>query len=107
MDDERGYEAPINQAIADEIKGIRGRKCLTQRQVADGAGLNYYVYRRYEKGERDLTVDKLDAIAKVLDVPADQIWRDAVAHARLIPLDETSPLQVLDDRETSASSHPE
>jgi transcriptional regulator with XRE-family HTH domain len=76
----RGALSPVNQAIALEILAFRKRAGLTQDQLAERVRMNPGVYRRYETGERAISVADLDRIAAALGVGAGDIWRDARRH---------------------------
>lgn len=55
------------------IKEIRSKKGLLQKEVAAAAGLHPANYNKMEKGEREPSIDALDKIAKLFDMTIDQI----------------------------------
>ncbi len=58
------------------LKLIREAKGLTQREVAEAAGVSFRSYQHYEQGERDLNktqVDTVCKIAKVLGCTAEEL----------------------------------
>lgn len=62
-------EKELGKAIA-EVRGLRG---LTQRQLADGAGLTVNYISLLENAERSVSIDTLNRLADVLKVPAEWI----------------------------------
>ena len=55
------------------IKEIRSKKGLLQKEVAAAAGLHPANYNKMEKGEREPSIEALDKIAKLFDMTVDQI----------------------------------
>ncbi|MEM8750724.1 MAG: helix-turn-helix transcriptional regulator [Pseudomonadota bacterium] len=51
---------------------IRVRRVLmgmSEKHLAEATGISLYMLRRYERGEGNITMDKVDSIAATLDVP--------------------------------------
>ena len=55
------------------ISDLRIDNDLTQKQVAEQLGMHLEVYRRYEKGLRDIPLWALIKLAKFYKVPTDYI----------------------------------
>lgn len=59
--------------IGLNIKKIREQKGLLQKEVANIAGLHPANYNKTEKGERELSIEAIDKIAKYFGMTIDQI----------------------------------
>lgn len=59
--------------IGLNIKKIREQRGLLQKEVALAAGLHPANYNKTEKGERELSIEALDKIAKLFSMTIDQI----------------------------------
>jgi transcriptional regulator with XRE-family HTH domain len=57
-----------NQVVADQVKALRGRRGISQQQLADKIGETQSTVARIESGARSVTVDELFRIAWALDV---------------------------------------
>jgi len=55
------------------IKKIREHRNYTQQFMADSLELSQNAYCKIENGTTKLTIDRLEGIAKVLDVPVESI----------------------------------
>ena len=55
--------------IGEKIRQIRKEKGLTQKELADKAGLSTMSIRRYENGERVAPEKLLKSIARALNLP--------------------------------------
>lgn len=55
------------------LKLLRSERGLTQQQVACGLNLNSVTYLRYEKGQREPSIDMLIAMATFFDVSVDYL----------------------------------
>ena len=53
------------------LKQLRQERGLTQQQLADDLGLNSVTYLRYEKGQREPSIDLLIVFAEYFDVSID------------------------------------
>ena len=53
------------------LKQLRQERGLTQQQLADDLGLNSVTYLRYEKGQREPSIDLLIIFAEYFDVSID------------------------------------
>ena len=54
--------------LGKSIRRIRMRRNMTQRELANAAGLGESAFRSYELGERSPKQNTLERIAKALDV---------------------------------------
>ena len=54
--------------LGDKVRKAREKAQLTQAEVAERAGINSSYYAQIERGEVNLSVDKLQSIAKVLKI---------------------------------------
>lgn len=76
------------------LKEIRKERGLTQRQVADMAGMSQSYYTELENGKKQINAHRMECIAKALRVrPRDLIFdasvsKDADRLERLSQLDE-------------------
>lgn len=61
------------QAIGKKIKRLRELKDLTQDYVASEIGLSQSAYSKIEAGETDLTYQRLEKIAEVLQIKPEDI----------------------------------
>ena len=65
--------------IADNIKRFRELKNLSREYVALQLDMSASGYSKIERGEVELTVSKIERIAKVLDVDIGLLFRFSVA----------------------------
>ena len=56
-----------------ELKRIRTQKGLTQQTVADGIQCSSTVYARYERGEREPSIEMLLKLSAFFDVTVDYL----------------------------------
>ncbi|MFD3431117.1 helix-turn-helix domain-containing protein [Nocardia fluminea] len=66
----------IAAIMAAELRGQRGRRRLTQAQLAALSGVSYRAVVRLENAQRSATVEQLLALADALDVPATALLPD-------------------------------
>ena len=57
-----------NRLLGKSIRKIRMRRNMTQRELANAAGLGESAFRSYELGERSPKQNTLERIAETLDV---------------------------------------
>jgi transcriptional regulator with XRE-family HTH domain len=60
----------ITKRAGVKIRALRRLKGLTQEQVAEAAQINHSYYGRIERGEANVSLELLAAIAEALDVRA-------------------------------------
>ena len=58
----------ISERIGDNIKDARTKKNLTQEALGKLVGCSGVAIMRYEKGERKVSLELVESIAKALDV---------------------------------------
>lgn len=54
--------------LGEKVRKAREKARLTQAEVAEKAGINSSYYAQIERGEVNLSIDKLQGIAKVLKI---------------------------------------
>jgi len=59
--------------LGDKVRKAREKARLTQVEVAEKADLNVSYYAQIERGEVNLSIDKLQSIAKVLKIKSLEI----------------------------------
>lgn len=59
--------------LGENIKKIRLKAKLTQKQVADKADMHVNYFARIERGEENLTFEVLEKIVKALKVKSSEI----------------------------------
>ena len=62
--------------IGEKIRKIRREKDITQEALAQQIGCKQQTIVAYEKNQRDLSVTKLEQIAKVLNVPVASFFQE-------------------------------
>ena len=59
--------------LGDKVRKAREKARLTQAEVAEKADINVSYYAQIERGEVNLSIDKLQSIAKVLKIKSLEI----------------------------------
>ena len=59
----------MNESIGEKIKQLRKERGYTQMDLADRINVSYQQVQKYEKNETQLSVQRLAAIARALEVP--------------------------------------
>lgn len=67
------------RALGQNIRRIRKENRLTQEDVADKAHLNSSYYGRIERGEMNVTIETLMAIALALNVDVPELFESEVS----------------------------
>ena len=62
----------------NKIRDLRKSRRLTQKELADAAGLSIDTISRYERGDREPRITEMGMIAKALGCPAKDILMDDV-----------------------------
>jgi transcriptional regulator with XRE-family HTH domain len=70
------------------LKELRMEKGMTQQEVADALGISQVTYSRYEKGEREPTLEMLVALSSFFDVSVDYLLDVTPSETRAKDLDE-------------------
>jgi transcriptional regulator with XRE-family HTH domain len=69
---------PLVQTFAANLRAARLARNLTQEELADRAGLHRTYIGSAERGERNVTLESVEAIARALDVsPSSLISTDS------------------------------
>lgn len=58
---------------AEKIRKVRIRKSITQEEMAGYLGLSQRAYSKLETGETQIKIDRLEEIAKLLDVQINEL----------------------------------
>jgi transcriptional regulator with XRE-family HTH domain len=61
------------QHIGKTIKGIREEKGLTQQQIAELVHMHRSNYSKVESGERELSIEAINTVAKFFGITIDQL----------------------------------
>ncbi len=59
--------------IADNLKTYREQKGLLQKEVANAVGVHPSNYSKMEKGERDVSIEVADKLAKFFGITIDEL----------------------------------
>ena len=59
----------MTQTIGQKIKQLRKERGFTQMDLADRINVSYQQVQKYEKGETQISVQRLSSIARALEVP--------------------------------------
>jgi len=59
--------------IARNLKALREQKGLLQKEVANAVGVHPSNYSKMEKGERDVSIETADKLAKYFDITLDEL----------------------------------
>ena len=73
---------PRHRALGDAVRELRTARSLTQEALGDHAGLTTNYVGDAERGERNLSVRALWALADGLGIPASELLRAAEQHER-------------------------
>lgn len=57
----------------EKLRALREKKGLTQKQLAEQAGISFTSYGKYERGERIPDIDNMGAIATVLEADINEL----------------------------------
>jgi transcriptional regulator with XRE-family HTH domain len=85
-DDEAGAGSGYNIAVGDRIRNVRRQQNLSLKAVEQMSGHEFKasILGAYERGERAISVPRLQRLARLYDVPVDQ----------LLPPNENGPAAV-------------
>ena len=59
----------IDAVIGEKIRGLRKGGGLSQMKLADMVGVSYQQIQKYEKASGNISVERLEQIAKAFKVP--------------------------------------
>ena len=57
------------RGIGRNIKSYRQQRGVTQMELADRIGVSYQQVQKYEKGQSQISIDRLYLVARALDTP--------------------------------------
>lgn len=60
--------------LLKNIKTVRKEQGISQESVAYDLGIDYSTYGKIERGQISLTVDRMEKIAKILNVKVSEIY---------------------------------
>jgi len=63
----------VTSNLSEKIRQIRLQKGLSQENMADMLGLSTTAYGDIERGRNELSVSRLENVAKLLDVPLPEL----------------------------------
>jgi transcriptional regulator with XRE-family HTH domain len=63
-------DSPLRQALAGNLRHLRGERGLSQEELADLAGLHRTFVGAVERCERNISVDNIGKLADALGVSA-------------------------------------
>ena len=82
-----GHTMPtLTDHVAAEIRAEMARQRVTQVQVAAALRMSQPVVSRMLKGSRPLTLDFIEDVARVLNVPISQLVGDPDVDFRITPV---------------------
>lgn len=61
------------------IKALRAYNELSQTEVAEKLGCTFQTYNKKENGKTDFTLEELNVLANLFDVPAVNFFKEEVA----------------------------
>ena len=70
----------IRECVAEELRAIRSKKQYSQKQVADGTGLDVMTIGRYENNNTSMQLDVVDKILTFYNVSIDIFFRNISAN---------------------------
>ncbi len=75
MDDEDGASSPYSRKVGDRLRVIRRQKRLSLQEVESASDEEFKasVLGAYERGERAISVPRLQRLARFYKVPVDQL----------------------------------
>jgi transcriptional regulator with XRE-family HTH domain len=105
------YRPGYTRVMELRLKQIRKAQSKTQKQVADAAGLSLSYYTEIELGKKNPNIQRLEAIAKALNVQVSEIIGQEAADEKqklvnlIAQLSETDQKLVLQMAETLARAN--
>lgn len=81
--------------IYKKIKDLRVRKDITQLELAQKLNMSQNNYSRLERGDIEITIERLRQIAVILELPIDYFFRevDEIPDFYLLPIEEQSNIK--------------
>ncbi len=65
----------ISKFFGKKMKGIRNEKNISQEKLASKSGLHRTYISDVERGNRNISLENIEKIAKALDVPVIELFR--------------------------------
>jgi transcriptional regulator with XRE-family HTH domain len=93
MDDDGAANSEYNRKIGARLRDIRRQKRMTLQDVEADSALEFKasVLGAYERGERAISVPRLERLARFYLVPIDQLFpRESVVEVRSLEVDPTA-----------------
>ena len=73
----------INEDVSKNIKEIRNKKNITQKELADILGVTVRTIQNYESGNREPKIGALEELAKALNVPLSDLLSEYRSHEKI------------------------
>jgi transcriptional regulator with XRE-family HTH domain len=70
-------DSPLRQALARNLRDLRGERGLSQEELADLAGLHRTLVGAVERCERNISLDNIGKLASALGVAPSVLLRGA------------------------------
>lgn len=70
-------EDGLRKRLGQAIKRRRAAEGISQEELADRAGVHRTYMGSVERGERNVSLDNVERIARALDLPVWQLLKDA------------------------------
>lgn len=109
-DDDDLFVSPYSRKVGERLRAIRRQKRLSLQDVEGGSGEEFKasVLGAYERGERAISVPRLERLARFYNVPVEQLLpRDgAMAGADLVSDHEVARLTIDLVRLSQMAGHP-
>ena len=64
----------MKSKLIENIKNVRKKKGISQESLAYDLGIDYSTYGKIERGQIGLSVERLDNIAKILEVSVEELY---------------------------------
>ncbi len=91
-DADRSYRGPagdfarrVDQHVASVLRARRAETGISQVRLAEAIGLTFRQVQKYERGMNRISIGKLVAIARVLDVPVSAFFEGIAADGPFPP----------------------
>ncbi|MGO4344528.1 helix-turn-helix domain-containing protein [Paenibacillus sp. MCAF9] len=73
----------ILKLVGEKIREVRKEKGLTQEQLGEMADFTYSYIGRIERGQKNISLQNLDRIARILDVPVHRLFDYEYEYSKL------------------------
>lgn len=82
----------LSKSFGENIRLARQMKSLTQENVAEVLEMSHSGYAKIERGETDISLSRIEEIAKALDVAPEQLITEGKSLIFNIKTNQRSPL---------------